>query len=67
MHKSAIQASTSSQQRQDLNKALVLIGKERRSEQLKSMGENGQTLVSVQEAYEALSAPRDAVDDGLIM
>ncbi|KIR77297.1 ubiquitin carboxyl-terminal hydrolase 25/28 [Cryptococcus gattii E566] len=67
MHKSAIQASTSSQQRQDLNKALVLIGRERRSEQLKSMGENGQTLVSVQEAYEALSAPRDAVDDGLIM
>nr|KIR50274.1 ubiquitin carboxyl-terminal hydrolase 25/28 [Cryptococcus bacillisporus CA1280] len=67
MHKSAIQASTSSQQRQDLNKALVLIGRERRSDQLKSMGENRQTLVSVQEAYEALSAPRDAVDDGLIM
>nr|ODN88380.1 hypothetical protein L203_02993 [Cryptococcus depauperatus CBS 7841] len=67
MHKNAIQACTSPSQRLEINQALVLIGKERGNDEIKAMGEKGQTVVSVEEAYEALSAPRDAVDDGLMM
>ncbi|WVQ72603.1 hypothetical protein IAR50_002161 [Cryptococcus sp. DSM 104548] len=67
MHKTAIQACTSPSARQDVNKALAKIGKARESTMMQDMAEKGQTTVSVQEAYEALSAPRDAVDDGLIM
>ncbi|ODO08058.1 hypothetical protein I350_03641 [Cryptococcus amylolentus CBS 6273] len=67
MHKKAIRACTSPSARQDVNDALAKIGKARESFMLQCMAEKGQTTVSVQEAYEALSAPRDAVDDGLIM
>jgi ubiquitin carboxyl-terminal hydrolase 25/28 len=34
---------------------------------MRLMGERGQTVMSVDDAYNALGAPRDAVDDGLIM
>ncbi|WWC61766.1 uncharacterized protein I303_104351 [Kwoniella dejecticola CBS 10117] len=67
LHKKAVQSSSTSQEKQDLSKALIILGRERGSELMKTLGENGQTLMSVQEAYSALSCPEDAVDDGLLM
>ncbi|WWC70309.1 uncharacterized protein I206_104259 [Kwoniella pini CBS 10737] len=67
LHKKAVQSTSTSQEKQDLSKALVIIGRERDSDLMKTLGENGQTLMSVQEAYSALSCPEDAVDDGLLM
>lgn len=34
---------------------------------MKRLGGSGQTFLSFDEAYRALSAPRDSIDDGLIM
>ncbi|KAK8864283.1 hypothetical protein IAR55_001529 [Kwoniella newhampshirensis] len=67
LHKRAVQTATSTQEKQDLARALVLLGRERNSDLMKRLGGSGQALISVDEAYAALSAPRDAVDDGLIM
>ncbi|WVF71581.1 hypothetical protein IAT40_006389 [Kwoniella sp. CBS 6097] len=67
MHKKAMQAATSPHERSELSRALILIGRERGSEVMKRLGESGQTLMSVEEAYAALSCPMDAVDDGLLM
>ncbi len=34
---------------------------------MKRLGGSGQTFLSVDEAYRALSAPKESIDDGLIM
>ncbi|WVW83772.1 hypothetical protein I302_105793 [Kwoniella bestiolae CBS 10118] len=67
LHKAAVQAASTAQEKQDLARALVLIGRARKSDLMKQLGENGQTLMSVQEAYSALNCPEDAIDDGLLM
>lgn len=67
MHKKATQAAANQTERNELSQALALIGKHRGSAEMRRMGESGQTMMSVEDAYAALSAPRDAVDDGLIM
>jgi ubiquitin carboxyl-terminal hydrolase 25/28 len=67
VHKSAMGNTTSAAERQRLSEALVLIGKARGSATMQRLGEGGQTSLSVDEAYAALSAPRDSIDDGLIM
>ncbi|OCF36740.1 hypothetical protein I316_01336 [Kwoniella heveanensis BCC8398] len=67
MHKKAVQAATSPNERWELSRALLLIGRERKSELMQRLGDSGQTLMSVEEAYAALSCPMDAVDDGLLM
>ncbi|ORY34116.1 hypothetical protein BCR39DRAFT_518545 [Naematelia encephala] len=67
MHKNAMQATTSQAERGEVSRALALIGQHRHSQALIKMGESGRTAISVDEAYSALSAPRDAVDDGLIL
>ncbi|WWC89454.1 uncharacterized protein L201_004378 [Kwoniella dendrophila CBS 6074] len=67
LHKKAVQSSSSASERQNLSNALLLIGRERGSDVMKQLGESGQTLMSVQEAYSALNCPEDAIDDGLLM
>ncbi|WRT66247.1 uncharacterized protein IL334_003200 [Kwoniella shivajii] len=67
LHKKAIQAATTSNAKQDIARALIIIGKERNSDIMRQLGETGQTLMSVQEAYSALNCPEDAIDDGLLM
>lgn len=67
LHKTAIQATTTAAQRSELAQALTLLGRERDSEVMKRLGGSGQTFLSVDEAYAALSAPKQSIDDGLIM
>ncbi|EIW70776.1 hypothetical protein TREMEDRAFT_68214 [Tremella mesenterica DSM 1558] len=67
MHKKTMQASSSASDRAEISAALVLIGRERRSENIQQIGRGGQTFISVEDAYSALSAPRDCIDDGLVM
>lgn len=67
LHKKAMQAAPNQSERNDLSAALTLLGRERESDEMRKMGESGQTIMSVDDAYAALSAPRNAVDDGLIM
>ncbi|OCF60484.1 hypothetical protein L486_00117 [Kwoniella mangroviensis CBS 10435] len=67
LHKQAVQSASSAQEKQNLSRALVIIGRHRKSELMKNMGENGETLMTVQDAYSALNCPEDAIDDGLLM
>lgn len=67
LHKKATLAASDQIERNGLSEALALIGRHRGSDEMRKMGETGQTLMSVDEAYASLSAPRNAVDDGLIM
>lgn len=66
LHKKAMTASSTSE-KPEISRALVLIGKSRNSELMQKLGHSGQTILSVDDAYQALSAPRDSIDDGLIM
>ena len=67
LHKTAVQNSSSSQAKNEIMDALKLIGRHRRSDEMVELASSGRTVMSVHEAYEALSCPMDAVDDGLIM
>jgi ubiquitin carboxyl-terminal hydrolase 25/28 len=67
LHKTAVQAATSSREKQEIFNALKLIGRHRRSDEILELANGGKTLMTVSVAYEALSCPMDAVDDGLIM
>lgn len=67
LHKSAMKSATSPAERLEISEALKLIGRARKSEAMQKMAENGQTMLSVAEAYAALSAPNDSIDEGLIM
>lgn len=67
MHKEAVQAANSGVQRSDLAEALKLIGKDRDDALMMRLARSGDTFLSVEDAYQALSAPQDCIDDGLIM
>lgn len=67
MHREATQKASNQQERQELSSALATIGKHRKNGMMVRFGESGQSLMSVDEAYAALSAPKDSIDDGLIL
>lgn len=67
MHKKAVQATTNAAARSDLAEALSLIGRDRGDSLMLRLARSGDTFLSLDEAYAALSAPRDSIDDGLIM
>ncbi|KAK4683835.1 hypothetical protein P7C73_g6382, partial [Tremellales sp. Uapishka_1] len=67
LHKAAFQAATKAEERSAIAEALVLVGKSRKDELMIKLGSSGQIMLSVDEAYSALSAPKDSIDDGLIM
>ena len=67
LHKKAMQASSNAVERSELAQVLTLIGRDRDSDIMKRLGGSGQTFLSVDEAYRALSAPRESIDDGLVM
>lgn len=67
MHREATQKASNQQDRQEISSALATIGKHRRNAMMVRFGESGQSLMTVEEAYAALSAPKDSIDDGLIM
>jgi ubiquitin carboxyl-terminal hydrolase 25/28 len=50
-----------------MGQALELIGRERNNAMMRRLGGSGGSLLSLEEAYAALSAPADSIDDGLIM
>ncbi|ORX36800.1 hypothetical protein BD324DRAFT_627205 [Kockovaella imperatae] len=66
LHKKACMAATTAERR-EISQALVLIGRDRDSQELQDLGKSGETFMSLDDAYAALSAPRDSIDDGLIM
>ena len=66
LHKTSSQGA-SAFRRRDLSQALLLIGRERESETMQQIGRSGETFLSVDDAYAALSAPKESIDDGLIM
>lgn len=66
-HKSAMKAATTPGRRQDISNALKIIAKDRNSSVMMTLAENGQTMLTPEEAYAALSAPQDSIDEGLIM
>jgi ubiquitin carboxyl-terminal hydrolase 25/28 len=67
LHKEAQNAATTSDERRLVNKALLVIGKERENALMIRLGKEGQSFVSVEDAYAALGAPREATDEGLLM
>jgi ubiquitin carboxyl-terminal hydrolase 25/28 len=67
LHKNKTRAATSASERSALSQALTLIGRDRNSDVMIRLGENGQSFLSVNEAFSELSAPLDSVDEGLIM
>lgn len=67
MHREATQKAADQQDRQEISSALAIIGKHRKNAMMVRFGESGQSLMTVDEAYAALSAPKDSIDDGLIM
>jgi ubiquitin carboxyl-terminal hydrolase 25 len=67
LHKSAVQTCASSDAKTQIFEALKLIGRHRGSKEISDLANSGKTMMTVAEAYEALSCPMDAVDDGLIM
>jgi ubiquitin carboxyl-terminal hydrolase 25/28 len=67
MHKKATLAAASHAERTGLGAALATIGRHRDVYEMRRMGEAGQTLMSVDEAYCSLNAPKEALDEGLIM
>ena len=67
-HRDAIHAaSRDPAERSAIHRALQIIGLERKSEQLQEFGKEGKIFMSVDDAYAELSAPKDSIDDGLIM
>lgn len=66
-HRTATQAASTQADKAECARALTLIGRARGSETMIRLGESGQTVMSVSEAYAALSCPQDAVDDGIVM
>jgi ubiquitin carboxyl-terminal hydrolase 25/28 len=67
MHREATQRALNQEERQEIASALVTIGRHRKNAMMVRFGESGQSLMTVDEAYAALSAPKDSIDDGLIM
>lgn len=67
MHREASQKAANHQDRQEISLALAVIGKHRKNAMMVRFAESGQSLMTVDEAYAALSAPKDSIDDGLIM
>lgn len=67
MHREALQGAHDPAQRTALGQALQIVGRHRKNSAMQRLGSSGQSIMSVDEAYAALSAPRESVDDGLIM
>jgi ubiquitin carboxyl-terminal hydrolase 25/28 len=67
MHRVAVQSTTDPSEKAMMGQALDLIGRHRSNQTMRRLGGSGQSLMSVEEAYAALSAPSDSIDDGLIM
>lgn len=67
MHRVAVQSALDSKDKAFMCLALDLIGRHRKNHDMRRLGGSGQSLMSVEEAYAALSAPADSIDDGLIM
>jgi ubiquitin carboxyl-terminal hydrolase 25/28 len=67
MHRVAVQSVSNPADKAEMAQALEIIGKHRKNHTMRRLGGSGQSLMSVEEAYAALSAPADSIDDGLIM
>ena len=67
MHRVAVQSVSDPYEKTLMGLALDLIGRHRKNNQMRRLGASGKSLMSVEEAYAALSAPSDSIDDGLIM
>jgi ubiquitin carboxyl-terminal hydrolase 25/28 len=67
MHRIAVQSCTNPSDKAEMGQALELIGRERNNAMMRRLGGSGGSLLSLEEAYAALSAPADSIDDGLIM
>lgn len=67
MHQIAMKSCTNPTDRAEISQAIELIGRHRRNSEMQRLGRSGQSVLTVNEAYEALNAPQDAVDDGLIL
>lgn len=67
MHRVAVQSVSDPDEKATMGFALDLIGRHRKNDQMRRLGGSGKSLMSVEEAYAALSAPSDSIDDGLIM
>jgi ubiquitin carboxyl-terminal hydrolase 25/28 len=67
MHQVAMKSCTNPADRAEISQAIELIGRHRKNSEMQRLGRSGKTILTVEEAYEALSAPQDAVDDGLIL
>ena len=66
LHKRANQGASASERR-EISQALIIIGRDRGSKEMQDLGESGESFMSLEDAYAALSAPRNSIDDGLIM
>ena len=67
MHRIAVQSCTTPSDKAEMARALELIGRHRNNSTMRRLGGSGSSLMSLEEAYAALSAPPDSIDDGLIM
>lgn len=67
MHREATQKAGNPEQKQGLSSALAIIGKHRKNRMMVRFGETGQSLMTLDEAFAALSAPKNSIDDGLIL
>jgi ubiquitin carboxyl-terminal hydrolase 25/28 len=67
MHQIAMQSCTNSSDRAEISQAVQLLGRHRKNAEMQRLGRSGAAIPSVVEAYEALNAPHDAVDDGLVL
>jgi ubiquitin carboxyl-terminal hydrolase 25/28 len=67
MHRVAVQSVSDPHEKILIGLALDLIGRHRKNAQMRRLGASGKSMMSVEEAYAALSAPSDSIDDGLIM
>ena len=66
LHRTAVHASSSPSERAGMHQALLLIGRSRKSTLLQDMAESGQTLLTVDDAYQALGVNRETPDDMII-
>lgn len=67
MHRDSTQRAGNPSERAEVSQALKMIGIHRKNSMMERLGGTGQSIMSVDEAFSALSAPRDSIDDGLIM
>lgn len=67
MHQVAMKSCTTPSDRAEISQAIQLLGRHRKNAEMQRLGRAGSSLPTVEEAYEALSAPHDAVDDGLVL